>query len=322
MCFSSTMSSGAIQKSDISMSSSLPYFSTQQVESPYHPISPMSPSFHQQDAPPLAWHSILADDSKGMAPRIYVPSSPVIHSKNSFAPTMNTPVSSDGRTLQYSEGNTQLDPFISFLPPPPNLESSDSSHQIGRQEKARLFPSESHIQPTSPYLSSPTRTGLMNAATSNRDISLSSSGTYIRQPSFTPLSSPPPPSRQILYEDKPFTWSGENDYSMQNSYRECVASSPSTQDRYNSRPPRHFGTKDTQALLSPRVEMRHAASDGNFNIPASMPLASHTSPIANNSHGRYRHNIGQAGFGPSSFDSSVLGGQLNDRHLFGSMDTL
>ena len=327
LCFSSTMSNGGVQNADLSLQSSIPYFAPRQGESPYHPISPMSPAFRQQDAPPpLAWHSLSSDSSSsqgGMAPRNNIPASPVIRSKNAFAPMINTPVSSGGRSSQFSEGNNnQLDPFVSFLPPPPNLERSDSSQYVGRLDQVGVFPSVNHIQPTSPFLSSPKRSILMSDASSNNinnnmEAAFSSPGNYPRQPSFGPKSSPTP-SSQILYEDKPSTWNGGNDFPIQSSYREGVISSPSTYDRFNSRPPRHCGTKDTQALLSPRVNLRHAASDGNFNVPITMPLANHMSPTPNTTYGRYQQ-VNSVGFSSSSFDSSVQGGgQMNDRQSSGS----
>lgn len=322
LCFSSTMSNGGGQNADVSMSSGIPYFAHRQGESPYHP---MSPAFRQQDAPPLAWHSLSSDSSSSQgAPRNNNLASPVIYSKNSFAPMMNTPVSSDGRSSLFSEGTNQLDPFVSFLPPPPNLERSDSSQHVGRLDQIGVHPSVNHIQPTSPFLSSPKRTVLMsNVASNDMETSFSSPGNYLRQPCYVPKSSPTPPSSQILYEDKPSTWNGSNDFPVKGSYREGMASSPSTYERFNSRPPRHCGTKDTQALLSPRVNLRHAASDGNFNAPFMMPLVSHTSPITDTGNGRYHYVGGSAGFSSSSFDSALQGGgQLNDRHSFGSMDTL
>lgn len=326
LCFSSTMSNGGVQNADVSMSSCAPYFAPRQGESPYHPISPMSPSFRQQDAPSLAWHSLSSDSSssQGMAPRNNIPSSPVIYSKTSFVPMMNTPVSSGLRSSQFLEGNNQLDPSGSFLPPPPNLERSDSSQHVGRLDHIGEFSSLNHIQPTSPFLSSPKRVVLRNDAASNIiEAAFSSPGNYLRQSSYGPKSSPTAaPSSQILYQNKPSSWNGGNDFSIQRSYREGVASSPSTYDRFNSKPPRHCGTKDTQALLSPRVNLRHAASDGNFNVPFTMPLAAHASPIPDTNQECYQHGH-SAGFGASSFDSSVQsGGQLNDRNSFASMDTL
>ena len=72
------------------------------------------------------------------------------------------------------------------------------------------------------------------------------------------------------------------------------------------------------------MNLRHAASDGNFNVPVTMPLANHMSPIPNTTYGRYQQ-VNSVGFSSSSFDSSVQGGgQMNDRQSFGSgsMDAL
>ena len=309
-----------------------------QSESPYYPQSPMSPVFRQQDRPQmLARHQSLGDDSipGGMTPRNnnFVASSPVINSKHFSPVPLSAPISLDGRSSQFSSGNnTQQDPLASFLPPPPNLDASfDASQQIGRLDNNNtgLFLSENeNQQPKSPFVSTPRSQGnLLNDTGFSRERSLSSPGpsTYLRQPSFGAKSPLPASSNQILYEDKPSSWNEGPGFPPPSMYSEGPSSSPTNYDRFSSRPPRHSGSKDAQAILSPRIEMRHAASDGNFNIPAPLPLAGpgHMSP--NHNQGSFQPQIGGPVIGSPSFDSSLQGGQgsqMNLRHSLGSMDEL
>jgi len=266
----------------------------------------------------------MGDESQGMAPRNNFAASPLIHSKSTFSPLPNGPVSLDVRSSQFSSGNNQHDPLASFLPPPPNFDASaDASQQIGRLDNTGLFLHENDIQPRSPFVSTPrnNRSNTFQDSGANRERSLSSPGIYLRQPSFGALSPPPAPSSHILYEDKPTSWNEGIAFPSPTIYREGGSSSPSNYDRFNSRPPRHCGNKDNQVLLSPRNEMRHAASDGNFNFQSAMPpIASHMSPIANN--GRSHPNIASAVIGSPSFDSSINPGHVNNRNSFGSMDAL
>jgi len=331
LSFNSSMSQGVIQKPDVPIPMS-PMSSTMdgsfrsfvpQEEPPYYPSSPMSPIFHQQNRSQKSRTQSLGDDYQGMAPRNNFASSPVIHSKRTFSPRLNAPISLDGRSSQFSSGNNQLDPLASFLPPPPNLDAyADASHQIGRLDNTGLFLSENDNQPKSPFLSTPRNRGNhFHDANLNRERALSSPGIYLRQPSFgSPL---PAPSGQILYEDKPSSWNEGSRFPAPNLYNEGAMPSPSNYDRFNSRPPRHCGTKDAQALHSPRIEMRHTTSDGNFNFPSAMPIASHMSPVANN-HGRSQSNIASGVIGSPSFDSSfqAQAGHLNDRNSFRNVDAL
>ena len=143
--------------------------------------------------------------------------------------------------------------------------------------------------------------------------------THYRMPSYNP---PPGASLgQILYEDKPSSYSSGSAFPAPR-YREDTASSqsssPSNYDRFNSRPPRHGG------------EMRHAASDGNFNFlpsPPSMPLGSgNTMSPAGSSHPNIAATASMANPTPISFNggfSPAPGGQVNNndgQSQFGCMD--
>jgi len=335
LSFPSNMTEEVIQKPNIAMSpmstigeSYRNVVPQAQEESSYYPSSPMSPVFRQQNKTQLARHQSLGGEIQGIAPRNNFVASPVIHSKHTFSPIF-APISLDARSSQFSGGDNHH-PLPSFLPPPPNLDTSDASQQIGRLDNTGLFLSESDKQPKSPFVTTP-RTisrgngNLLNDPGLNRDRAFSSPGpgTYLRQPSFGAKSPPAPQatsSNQILYEDKPSSWNDGPGFPASCVYNmEGHSSSPSNYDRFNSRPPRHCGTKDTQALLSPRIEMRHAASDGNFNFPPSpMLIASHMSPNPN--QGRFQPHNDATVVDSSSFDSSFNGGQLHDRHSFGSMD--
>eukprot|EP00584_Thalassiosira_punctigera_P012997 CAMPEP_0172555042 /NCGR_PEP_ID=MMETSP1067-20121228/57720_1 /TAXON_ID=265564 ORGANISM="Thalassiosira punctigera, Strain Tpunct2005C2" /NCGR_SAMPLE_ID=MMETSP1067 /ASSEMBLY_ACC=CAM_ASM_000444 /LENGTH=804 /DNA_ID=CAMNT_0013343543 /DNA_START=66 /DNA_END=2480 /DNA_ORIENTATION=+ len=324
--FTPTISKGVIQKPDVTMSpmsstmkGSLTSFVPQ--EPPYYPSSPMTPVFRQQSMPHMARAQSLGEDIQvGVAPRNNFAASPVIYSKRTFSPGLNNAPS------QYLSGNNQHhDSIASFLPPPPNLDASDASHPIGRLDDPGLFLSDHDTQPKSPFVGTPrnNRGNAFQDVVVTRERALSSPGGCLRQPSFGAMPpSPAAPPGQILYEDKPSSWNEGSGFPAPISYRESVMPSPSNFDRFNSRPPRHCGVaKDAaQALLSPRVEMRHAASDGNFNFPSAIPIP-RMSPIANN-HGRSQSNIASAVIGSPSFDSSVQGGNVNDRNSFGSMDGL
>ena len=340
LSFSSTLSQGAIQKPDnvplspmtyTTMDNSLRSFAPQE-DAPYYPQSPMSPMFRQQNTTPqMARTQSLGEAPQWMAPRNTIPAaSPGVHDRRTFTPSLNTPVPLDGRSSQFSSGGMyQNDPLSSFLPPPPNLDT-ESSNQIGRLDQAGQYLSENGNQPpASPFVSTPRSLGnIFNEVGPNRERSLSTPGTYLRQSSFGANGKSPlaPPSNQILYEDKPTSWNEGPGFPHPRMYREDNVSSPSSYDRFNhSRPPRHVSSMETQALLSPRIEMRHAASDGNFNFPSNMPIdaANPMSPIANNNHGHCQPNMASGVIGSPSFDSTFQGGQINnDRHSFGSMEAL
>ncbi len=339
LSFSSSMPQGVIEKQDLPISSPIPIqpnmnmngsfgnFIPQEEASPYYPSSPMSPVFRQQNNQlQMARQTSLGD--QGLGPRnSYQAASPIVHNKRTISPVLNTPISLDGRSSQFSatnSNNQEHHPLASFLPPPPNLDTPDASQQIGRLDNnTGLFLSENdNSQHRSPFVSTQISQGNiigLNEASLTRERSLSES--FLRQPSFGAKSPPPAPaSSQILYEDKPSSWNqGPGGFLP-------AVSSPSNLDRFNNRPPRYAGpSKDAQALLSPRIEMRHAASDGNFNFPSPMPpLASHMSPVASNSQGRFQPHTGSGPIGsPSpSYDAMAQGGPMSGRHSFGSGDML
>jgi len=311
LSFPSTMPSGVIQKPAIAPISSNLDGSFRQEEYPHYPSSPISPAFRQTKQPQLARHHSLGGEIQGMAPITSFSASPATHT----APVLNTPVSLDGRSSQFLAGNNQQDHLASFLPPPPNLDVSDSSQQIGRSDNTGIFLLGRDNQPQSSFVSPSKGHGnVSNDAGFNRERSLSSPGTYIGQLSSGAKPPLPASSSHILYEDKPSSWNEGSGFPAPALapaiYREGIASSPSNYDRFNSRPPRHSGTKDNQSLLSSSAEMRHAASDGNFNFQQMMPVASNMSP---------NHN--QA-VGSPSYDSHLPGNQMSDIHSFGNMDTL
>jgi len=290
------------------MPSSLSYgrhFVAHEEESPYYPTSPLSPVFSQSNMQQLTWHQSSGDDSLGPTP--------FIHSKS---PSAHTHSSLDSMPSQFPAVKIQQDPYRSFLPPPIQL---DTSEEIGCCDNSGRFLSENDNQPQSPF---PPRNhgSMMNDAGLARERSFSSPGINFRPHSYgakSPLSAPP---GHILYEDKPLSWNGGSGFPAPSAHMEASASSPSHYDRFNSRPPRHGSTtKDTQALLSPRVDMRHGFSDGNFNMQYGMSAAS-MSPIAKNNHGRFQ-SPGSV-IGSSSFDSSVQGILVNDRQSLGNMETL
>lgn len=234
-----------------------------------------------------------------MAPAENFTPSPFINEKHTFSPNLNTSVSSVGRSS----------PLGSFLPPPPQLDTfADASQYIGRFDNTDNGPFlfENDNQPTSPFAL--TRRNCSNRVHNedmNRARSLSLPANHLRQSSFGTMSPPPAPSGQILYEDKPSSW-------MEGS---GLMSSPRNFDRFNSRPPRHCGSSDTQTLISPRVEMRNTASDGNFhNFPSVVPMFNPMSPVAvANDHRQSQSSI-----------SLPLPGvdHPNDRTSFESIDPL
>ena len=304
-----------------------------------YPSSPMSPVFRQQSTPEMSRHASSSDNSQGQGRTNNFDSSP---SKYSHSPVLNTPISLDGRPLNNQQ---HYDPLDSFLPPPPNLDTSSHQQQIGRVDNSNgFFLSENNsIHSRSPFAPSDTIGQQGNFDNnSNRERALSSSGleTY-RQPSLlgannhnNNMSSPQgAPSSQILHEDRPSSWNDGSGFPAPNMFRsEGPSSSPSNYDRFNSRPPRHnninMGTKETQAILSPRIqEIRHAASDGNFTMPSMMPLTGPVGPMGNNNQGRfqpsqpsYNNNMGSGVIG--SGNSQGGGSQFNDRHSFGNMNDL
>lgn len=293
LSFNPTITQGVIKKPDV-------------------PISPMASTMNysfervvpQEQPPYYAPSSMPIPDSHPqnkyqMAPAENFTPSPFINEKYTFSPNLNTSVSSVGRSS----------PLGSFLPPPPKLDTfADASQCTGRFDNTDngLFLFENDDQPTSPLAS--TRRNCSNRVHNedmNRARSLSLPANHLRQCSFGTMSTPPAPSGQILYEDKPSSW-------MEGS---GLMSSPSNFDRFNSRPPRHCGSSDTQTLISPRVEMRNTASDGNFhNFPSVVPMFNPMSPVAvANNH---RHS-------QSSISLPLPGvDHPNDRNSFESIDPL
>ena len=305
-----------------------------QDESQNYPSSPMSPVFRQQSKPEMSRHTSSSDNSQGQGRMNNFDSSP---SKYSYSPILNTPISLDGRPLNNQQ---HYDPLDSFLPPPPNLDTSSHQQQMGRSVNSTgFFLSENNsIHSRSPFAPNAPigqQGNFDNNSNRERAFSSPSLETY-RQPSFgannnSNMSSPQgAPSSQILHEDRPSSWNDGSGFPAQNIFMsEGPASSPSNYDRFNSRPPRHnninMGTKETQALLSPRIqEMRHAASDGNFTMPSMMPLTGPIGPMGNNNQGRFQpYNNNSGVIGSVNFDSSQGGGsQFNDRHSFGNMNDL
>ena len=314
LSFSSTMSNGVIQKPDLPLSPSKSYgrhFAAHEEESPYYPSSPLSPVFGQSYKQQLSRHQSSGDDSLGPTTRNNYSESSFIHSKHTFSPSLDT------RSSQFSSVKNQQDPLPSFPPHPIQL---DASKEIGRYDHTGHFLSENDNHPQSPF--SPTNHGSkISDAGLTRERSFSSPGTYFRQPSYRAKSPQSTSAGQILHEDKPLSWNGGSGFPATCNRGEANSSSPSHYDRFNSRPPRHGSTtKDAQALLSPRIDMRHGLSDGNLNMHYGMTPPSHMSPIANYNPGRFQ-SPGSV-IGSSSLDSSFQGCRLNDRHSLGSMDTL
>lgn len=310
LSFNTTTSQGVIKKPDapIRISSVVP-----QEQSPYYPSSPMprSPNIHQQSRS-------VGEFPQAMAPTSNFTASPFIYEERTFSPSLNTPVSSDGRS-SHSSGKNQHDPLGSFFPPPPpNLETSaDVSQRIGFSDNTGLFLDN---QPQSPFVSTPRHRS--NLDDLNRERPLQSPGNYLRQSSLGAVSPPPAPLGQILYENKPSSWNEGSRVSAPSLYKEAALPSPSNFDRFNSRPPRHGGTNDTQALVSPRIEIRHTASDGNFhNFPSAVPIFNPMSPVAvAHNQGQSQSNIATAAIGSPNFDSSIQA--HHDGSSFRSMNTL
>jgi hypothetical protein len=307
--------SGIIQKPDLQMPPSSPhggnFVASHEEISPHRPM-PLSPNFGQSNKQQLAWHQSYGSDNLGTTPRNNFSESSFNHSINSFSFHSNTHLPLDGRSSQFPKVTNQQDQLTSFLPPPIQLDGTfDSS--------GRHFLPENGNQSQSPF---PPRNhgSISNDAGMTRQRSFSSPGNYFQHKSYgakSPLSSS---ADQILYEDEPLSWDGGSGLPAPCNHIETVTSSSSQYDGLNSRPPRHGSiTKDTQAILSPRIDMRHGLSDGNFNnISYGMPAS--LSPIANINPGRFQSPASV--IGSSSFDSSVQGGRLKDRHSSGSMDTL
>jgi len=313
LSFSSTMSNGVIQKPDLPLSPSMPYgrhFVAHEEESPYYPSSPLSPVFVQSNNQ-LPWHQSSGDETLGPTPRYNYSESSFIHSKHTFSPSLDT------RSSQFSAVNNQQDPLTSFPPHPIQL---DASEEIGRFDNTSHFLSENDTHPQCPF--SPRNHGSkMSDAGLTRERSFSSPGTYFQQPSYGATSPQSASAGQILHEDKPLSWNGGSGFPAPSNRGEMNSSSSSHYDRFNSRPPRHGSTtKDAQALLSPRIDLRHGLSDGNLNMQYGMTAPSHMSPIAYYNPGRFQ-SPGSV-IGSSSFESSIQGCRLKDRHSMGSMDTL
>jgi hypothetical protein len=318
LTFPSTMSSGIIHKPDLTMPHSISNggnFVAHKELSPHCPTQ-LSPVFGQYNKQQLPWHQSSGNDSLGSTPRNSFAESSFSHSSHSFSSNSNTHLSLDKRSSHFPTAKSQQDELTSLLPPPIQLDASD---EIGRFDNSFHFLSENGNQPQSPF--SPRNHGsIINEAGMTRERSFSSPGTYFQQQSYGTKSPLPSSAGQILYEDEPLSWNGGSGLPAPSNHIETNTSSPCHYDRFSSRPPRHGSiTKDTQALLSPRIDMRHGLSDGNFNLPSGMPVAS-MSPIANNNHGRFQSPASVAG--SSSFDSSIQGGRLKDLHPSESMDTL
>jgi hypothetical protein len=313
------MSSGIIQKPDLPISPSMPnggnFVAPHEELSPHCPI-PLSPGFSKSNKQQLAWYQSYDSANLGTTPRNNFAESSVNHSINSFSSNANTHLSLGGRSSQFQTAKNQQDSLTSFLPPPIQL---DASEEIGRFDSSVHFLSENGNQPQSPF---PPRNhgSIINDAGMTRERSFSSPGNYFQQQSYgakSPLSSS---AGQILYENEPLSWNGGSGLPAPGNHIVINSSSPSQYDRFTSRPPRHGSvTRDTQAILSPRVDMRQGLSDGNFNVSYGMPATS-LSPIANINPGRFQSPASVTG--SSSFDSSLQGGRLKDRHSSGSMDTL
>ena len=303
LSFSSTMSNGVIQKPDLPLSPSMSYgrhFVAHEEESPYYPSSPLSPVFGSNKQQ-LPWHQSSGDDTLGPTPRNNYAESSFIHSKHKFSPSFDT------RSSQFSAVNNQQDPLTSFPPHPIQL---DASEETGRFDNTGHFLSENDNRPQSPF--SPRNHGCkMSDAGLIRERSFSSPGTYFRQPSYGAKSPQSASAGQILHGDNPLSWNGGSGFPAPSNRGEANSSSPSHYDRFNSRPPRHGSTtKDTQALLSPRIDLRHGLSDGNLNMQYGMTAPSHMSPIANYNPARFQSQ--GSVIGSSSFESSIQGRRLKD----------
>jgi len=283
-----------------------------QDSSQYHPASP---GHRQHSQPQLNRHN-FGVGQVGQRPtqhnnnNNYTPASPA--GMNTF---LNTPISLDGRPT------TQVnDPLASF----PSIDKPDGLQDFGSLDNISQFLAENASRQSNPSLFAPgtpsgSRQGNpLNDAGSldngRRDRALSSPGppSYLSQPSFGSTNTPQTRQSQILYEDKSSSYDNRgSNFPGSNVYRsDGIEASPSI-----NRPPLHRGGTN-EALLTPRVEMRHAASDGNINNPSMVPL--NMSPMSNNHPGR---------FPPNNMGSGVIGGsqgsgQFNDRHSFGNIGAL
>ena len=342
LSFSSTMSRGVPQKSNLSPLSPVSSTLDSTFQNAFCPSSPMSPVIRHGNKSQFSQQSSY-DYGQGSAQRNSV-ASPIINSGRNFSPVIgtHTPRSVDGRSFQFSSGNNQLDPLSTFLPPPPNLDGTDiAKGSIDRSDNPGFFltgdgnalqPSMgsqglglgSDQEPRSPFVSTPTKhANTFNGGNSNRDRSFSSPGPNYQLP--LGMKSPSQSSsNQILYEDRPSSWNEGSGFPAPSIYRADAALSPgSYNDRYNSsRPPRHGGTKgpsDMQGLNSPTKYGRQSISDGNFNFPSPMSNAppGHMNPIGNNNNHMRSQSHG-AGIGSPSFDSSAQGGHFSNRNSFGS----
>ena len=226
-------------------------------------------------------------------------------SKNSFSPNVQNTYS------QFQAPAThQQDPFTSFLSRPIQLDASD---EINRYNNSGNYLTNNDSQQQHSLFSSRDHGGMMTDAAITRERSYSSPGTYLRQPSYGAKSPPSSSTDHILYEDKPSSWDENSGFPGHTTHMENSAS----YDRFNSRPPRHGSTQDSQSIVhSPHIVMRHDVPDGNFNstgnlnMPHGMPSTGNMNSIENNSQGIFGSAV--------SFDSSVQG----NRRSMGNMDTL
>ena len=291
--------------------------------------SPMSPAFSQTSSQPqLNVSTNLGSNNQGGMTSTFASSS---GGHMSVDPVLNTPISLDGRPLQQMNTNS------SFMPSQPSL-NTDGANQIGQLGHTGMFllnDNDNNRHPPNTIGSNTPRSlqgSMLTDDGMGRERSFSSPGnvTYNQQSvgNNNNLSSPQGPTRQILYENRPISWNNQGSGVPAPSVYRPEGTALVSPSNY-SRPPRHGGAKENDAIPSHGGAIRHASSDGNFNMSSGMiPMAGNMNPMVANNIGYFPQGSGALAGSPNAIhkmaNNIIHGAPLNpnDRPRFGSMDAL